>query len=76
MKYKFYIGLLFLYVFILSCTSGKDSITKFISVDIQNIKEEVELPISELTDSLEIIQLDSILKGFIGMRIITDHYAL
>ncbi|MFR2508767.1 6-bladed beta-propeller [Odoribacter laneus] len=74
MKYKFYIGLLFLYVFILSCTSGKDCITKFISVDIQNIKEEVELPISELTDSLEIIQLDSILKGFIGMRIITDHY--
>ena len=49
MKYKFYIGLLFLHVFILSCTSGKDSITKFISVDIQNIKEEVELPIS-LTD--------------------------
>lgn len=74
MKYKFYIGLLFLHVFILSCTSGKDSITKFISVDIQNIKEEVELPISELTDSLEIIQLDGILKGFIGMRIITDHY--
>ena len=74
MKYKFYIGLLFLYVFILSCTSGKDSITKFISVDIQNIKEEVELPISELTDSLEIIQLDSILKGFVGIRIITDHY--
>ncbi|WP_418536012.1 6-bladed beta-propeller, partial [Odoribacter laneus] len=41
---------------------------------MQNIKEEIELPISELTDSLEIIQLDIILKGFTDMRIITDHY--
>ena len=69
---KYYYSIISILLFI-SCISNKEN-TKFISVDIQNVKKEIELSISELIDSLEVIQLDSIIKGSIGKTLITDHY--
>ena len=78
-KKKYCIVLLSL-IILFSCTNKKDTEykeeTTFFSVSMSEVKAEIELPISNLIESLEIIQLENKDEAFskIGVIYVTENY--
>ena len=71
----------FIFCLIIGCTSGnkkKQDIkeTSFFSLNINDVKSEIEFPLSELVESLEVIPLENKDEAFskIGVIYVSDNY--
>ncbi len=70
-------GILILILCLVTCIScKKETSDKFISININDVKEHVELPLSELLESLDVIKLDNNQEAFcnVGFIYVTDNY--